>query len=138
MDFQSIVWFFRVVHNLDHNLWPIRFHTYWYIEYYSLSYGLYVMVFNVSRKVLFKTLKVPIWFDKIENNEFGLSEFEILKLKSEIQSDENTTRAGRSELEQILDDWRLPRNQNGEPAHIPKPGTNGLKKEEGSSTENLN
>merc|ERR1712131_285963 len=64
--------------------------------------------------------QVPIWFDKIENNEFGLSEFEILKIKSEIQSDENATRAGRSELEEILDDWRLPRNQNGEPAHIPK------------------
>ena len=33
---------------------------------------------------------------------------------------------GRSELDDILDDWRLPRNQNGEPAHIPKPGINGL------------
>ena len=72
-----------------------------------------------------KTQKAPIWFDEIEKVEFGISELEVLKLKSEIQLTENRT--SRSELEEIFEDWRLPRNQNGEPAHIPKLGINGPK-----------
>ena len=67
-----------------------------------------------------KTQKAPIWFDEIEKVEFGISELEVLKLKSEIELNKNIT--GRSELDEILEDWRLPRNQNGEPAHIPKLG----------------
>ena len=73
-----------------------------------------------------ETRKVPIWFDDVGKTEFGLKESEILKLKSEIQLRENGMGTGRSELDDILDDWRLPRNQNGEPAHIPKPGINGF------------
>ena len=67
-----------------------------------------------------KTQKAPIWFDEIEKVEFGISELEVLKLKSEIELNKNRT--GRSELGDILEDWRLPRNKNGEPAHIPKLG----------------